>query len=670
MKKRILSIVLTLCMALMLIPTTAFAGETAGTGTSTAPSVTAYATKEQLMNNTFAPNANGTANNIGKLAFGSNGNTPQEWYILGKDDGVTGDNAIIFATDTMGAESEFNSNVSDKTYNYSAGTGYGDSAGSIKVYANHYGASDFRNNLNSMVSDANTTYFSSAEKNLLNATTVTTYDTKNNLYYTTTDKLYALSAIDNGDTATMQAGSQGQVALARNSYWNNENGFFTRTAASIDGIMCTDKNMPSGLNAYGVLSSYAVRPASNLNLSNVLFASAATGGAGDKITSGMPLKLRFNGSKKAIGEAGYNAEKGFIIARKDPNAKEIVWLVIQGNNGKKDWFYSIKVEGTVELTAEQISDNMFDGQTGISLGNCKIWLETNEGGLTYAVNADSNIYSITLNTNGGTINSGNRYGYFPGSNITLPTDITRPGHVFEGWYDNVKFQGNPITVISTTDYGNKTLYAKWKHPSKTITTKATVKADGSIVDKCSECEETLSTTVIPKASGINLSATSYTYDGKTKTPAVKVSDAKGNTISSGNYAVSYANGRKNVGSYKVTVTLKGNYEGSKTLSFNINPKGTSISKVTGAKKAFTVKWKKQSTKMAKSTITGYQIGYSTSSKMTGAKIKTVMGYKYTSKKITKIKAKKKYYVQVRTYKTVSGKTYYSSWSKVKSVKTK
>ena len=56
--------------------------------------------------------------------------------------------------------------------------------------------------------------------------------------------------------------------------------------------------------------------------------------------------------------------------------------------------------------------------------------------------------------------------------------------------------------------------------------------------------------------------------------------------------------------------------------------------------------------------------------MTGAKSKTVKGYKYTSKKITKLKAKKKYYVQIRTYKTVSGKNYYSSWSRVKSVTTR
>ena len=170
----------------------------------------------------------------------------------------------------------------------------------------------------------------------------------------------------------------------------------------------------------------------------------------------------------------------------------------------------------------------------------------------------------------------------------------------------------------------------------------------------------------------SLSTINYTYNGKAKTPSVTVKNAAGATLKNGtDYTVSYASGRKNVGSYKVTVTFKGdNYIGSKFAYFNINPKGTSISKLYRAKKAFTVKWKKQSAKMATSTINGYQIRYSTSSKMTNAKYKTVKGYKYTSKKITKLKAKKKYYVQVRTYKTVSGKNYYSSWSSIKSVKTK
>ena len=68
------------------------------------PSVTAYATKEQLMDETFTPNYKGISDNVGKLAFGNDedGNI-QEWYILGKDGGVNNvkDNTIIFAADSI-----------------------------------------------------------------------------------------------------------------------------------------------------------------------------------------------------------------------------------------------------------------------------------------------------------------------------------------------------------------------------------------------------------------------------------------------------------------------------------------------------------------------------------------------------------------------------------------
>ena len=97
------------------------------------------------------------------------------------------------------------------------------------------------------------------------------------------------------------------------------------------------------------------------------------------------------------------------------------------------------------------------------------------------------------------------------------------------------------------------------------------------------------------------------------------------------------------------------------------PPATSITKLKKAKKAFKVKWKK------KSGIAGYQIMYSTSKSFKkGKETKTVKIKKAstTSKKIKKLKKKKKYYVKIRTYKKVNGKTYYSKWSKVRTVKTK
>ena len=110
--------------------------------------------------------------------------------------------------------------------------------------------------------------------------------------------------------------------------------------------------------------------------------------------------------------------------------------------------------------------------------------------------------------------------------------------------------------------------------------------------------------------------------------------------------------------------------GTKSLTYNINPKGTSVSKVTAVKKGFKVTWKKQATQ-----TTGYEVQYSTASNFKkGTKTVTVSKNKTTSKSVSKLSAKKKYYVRVRTYKTVkvNGKNvkFYSGWSKAKSVTTK
>jgi len=167
-----------------------------------------------------------------------------------------------------------------------------------------------------------------------------------------------------------------------------------------------------------------------------------------------------------------------------------------------------------------------------------------------------------------------------------------------------------------------------------------------------------------------------TFNGKAQTPkpSVKVYDEdcdEWRTLSSKNYTVTYKD-NKNVGKATVTIKGKGEYYGSVTASFKVNPKGTKLSRLTAAKKAFTAKWSKQSAKMTKSRITGYEIQYSTSSKFTTKTTKkvSVKGYSTTSKKVTKLKAKKTYYVRVRTYTKIGKVTYVSPWSSAKKVKTK
>ena len=160
---------------------------------------------------------------------------------------------------------------------------------------------------------------------------------------------------------------------------------------------------------------------------------------------------------------------------------------------------------------------------------------------------------------------------------------------------------------------------------------------------------------------ITLSATALAYTGKVRKPTVKVSG-----LTTADYTVTYSNASsKNVGTYKVTVKGKRNYTGSKTLSYKINPKATTISKLTAGSKCFTVKWAKVSAQ-----ATGYQIQYSTSSTFArGNKTVKITSYSTTSKKVSSLTAKKKYYVRIRTYKTVGSTTYYSAWSAKKAVTT-
>ena len=205
---------------------------------------------------------------------------------------------------------------------------------------------------------------------------------------------------------------------------------------------------------------------------------------------------------------------------------------------------------------------------------------------------------------------------------------------------------------------------KVPHTYEITVTKATTDRDGSISEKCTACGDVKSSEIIPAAGAVTLNVISYTYDGKSKQPSVTVKDSSGKIIDSQDYTVVYHN-NTNVGFASVTIELKGTYTGTITRTFQILPKGTTISgKVTAMPKGFQVKWKKQ-----KKNISGYQVQYSTSKKFKkkATVTKTVKKKSVTRLKVTKLKPGKRYYVRVRTYKTVKGVKYCSKWSKSKKV---
>ncbi len=163
---------------------------------------------------------------------------------------------------------------------------------------------------------------------------------------------------------------------------------------------------------------------------------------------------------------------------------------------------------------------------------------------------------------------------------------------------------------------------------------------------------------------VSLSVKSYVYDGLAKKPDVTVKLGSMMLKKGTDYTVSYSS-NKNVGDGKVTVIGKGTYNGSVIKTFTIKPKGTSLSKLTSKSKGFKIKWKKQEVQTS-----GYQIQYATKSSFSNKRTKTITSRTKTTITLKNLKAKKKYYVRIRTYKMVSGKKLYSAWSGVKKVKTR
>ena len=115
-------------------------------------------------------------------------------------------------------------------------------------------------------------------------------------------------------------------------------------------------------------------------------------------------------------------------------------------------------------------------------GSYFMWLDSN--GNSYAPGASvpadvteltvqwtAPTYTVTLNAGDGTINSGNVTSYTYGVGATLPTDVTRTGYTFKGWYDNENLTSSPVTAISNTETGNKEYWAKWEINQYTITVK-------------------------------------------------------------------------------------------------------------------------------------------------------------------------------------------------------
>jgi hypothetical protein len=182
---------------------------------------------------------------------------------------------------------------------------------------------------------------------------------------------------------------------------------------------------------------------------------------------------------------------------------------------------------------------------------------------------------------------------------------------------------------------------------------ATCTAGGSKSHHCTRCDAKTSVTTIPKISSVKLSATEYTYNGYVKKPTVTIKDVNGNKLESGvDYTVSYASGRKLPGKYKVTITFKGEYSGTKSLYFTITPKAPAKFTV-ASRSTSTIKlsWPKAEG------VTGYRIYRYDSSTGTYKTVATTTNLSYTVKNL---KSATNYTFRIKSYKKLSDGT--TLWS--------
>lgn len=200
---------------------------------------------------------------------------------------------------------------------------------------------------------------------------------------------------------------------------------------------------------------------------------------------------------------------------------------------------------------------------------------------------------------------------------------------------------------------------------------ATSKADGKVQKVCRVCSHITDVYVISRPRNPSWSKAEFTYDGKAKRPEVVIKDAKGDEMVPGaDYEVYYPKTMKNPGIYTVVIEFCGDYRGKVTKTITIKPRETSLKKVVPGSRKLLLTWSRQTVQ-----IDGYQVQYSRDKAFKGKTSKTATVKKTAAgTTVKKLKGKTKYYLRVRTYKTVkvSGKSkkLYSDWSGKKAVYTK
>lgn len=420
LKKKVGSLLLAVAMIATSFP--AFSHEVYA---AELPDSTQFATVEQLKS--FNTNDQ-DGKNPAKVYFGNNN---QQWWIAGsqQENGLT-----LFAASPLATNVQFNSSTSDGTYDGKT------------VNLNHYGASPLRSTLRGLEKS----YFIGTEQGLMNNTTIHTNDTKNSSVYSTNDKLY-LAYGDYHDDKYITVGANSQDSLNNGlrvdmDYWGNSL-FWLRVPSVSNSYGALVAEPGHYVNYSNVGGDYALVPAFELNLSSVLFASAAPAASSDgnltlADTDGngaFTLRYDANTYSKNLGSALVSYDKSKVTLTNVPSN---TYLIVQNSSGAK----AKQITNETEVSASKMGLDNF--------ANCKVWLETTDttNRMTYATLATEG-YNVNITASDGLTVSNGVQGVAQGSAITDITVEVTDGHYLPNGYEN-SIQGlNGLNVKDVTQNG-------------------------------------------------------------------------------------------------------------------------------------------------------------------------------------------------------------------------
>lgn len=382
------------------------------------PTKEQFATVEQLKS--FNTNDQ-DGKNPAKVYFGNNN---QQWWIAGHDTkSQNKDNIVLFAASPLATGVKFNSNTNEREYN------------GQNVYSNHYGASDIKKTVKVL----ETSYFTGTEQSLMNKTTIHTNDTKNSSVYSTIDKLYLAYGEFHGSYITVGTNSQDSLnngLRIDKSYWGN-NIVWLRAPFMNNGRGALVANPGIYVNDYMVSYDLALVPAFELNLSSVIFASAAPAATSEgTLATNDAFTLRYKSENLGSVLASYDKSK--VTLTNVPNG---TYLVVQNSSEAK----AKQITNETELSATDMGLDSF--------ANCKVWLETTDttNRMTYATLAtEEQGYNVNITASEGLTVSNGVQGVGQGSAIIdIVVEVSDGYYLPNDYISNLQGQLNGLTVTET-----------------------------------------------------------------------------------------------------------------------------------------------------------------------------------------------------------------------------